>query len=1070
MSVRLSAHALLLLAAALVPLSAQAHSQVRDAGACVSVNVGNPNWNNANRAETNNNQVATSTIGDNQTTDALVCDDYGFTIPAAATIFGIIVRVERRTNDVTAISPTRDASMRILKGGVAEPAERATVTDYTLADVVEDHGSAIDLWGTTWTPAEINNANFGARFQAQKAGAVGGNVTVSVDHVQIEVFYNQPPPQVTLTAPADGATVTTSTPTFTWNAAADADGDTVTYDIQADESGCTFPSPEIDQTGLTATSLIPTPLFAGTYCWRVRAVDEHGIAGAWSTTRNVTIDPPATLSQTASPGNCVSVNVGNPNWNNPDRAETNNASYATSTLGDNTASDQLVCTQYGFTVPTGAVILGIVISVERRTNDVTAIAPTRDFSMRVLKAGVAVGADRATTTDYTLADVVEDHGSAVDLWGTSWTPAEINNANFGARFQAQKAGTLGGNVQVSVDHVAITVHFTNPAASPNAFNGFETSTGAGAITGAVQTRVAGSPFSLDVVAILSGAQHGTFAAPVLVDLLGNNTLGVALDAQNCPTAFTVVQTVATNPTISGGRSSVNFAAVPNSWRDVRVRIRFPVSNPSPSVTSCSTDNFAIRPDFFTVAASDNDWQTVGTNRALANTGAVNGVVHKAGQNFTLTLAVSPGTVTNYNTDPTVSALTTTLPAGGANGTLSVGTFSTGSSTRTSNAATYSEAGAFDLTLADQSFAQVDAADGTPADCTAAGRYICQSPAPLAVGRFVPDHFAVVAGTAPQFRTFDVPDAACSGARSFTYVGQQFGYATSPTATVQARNAGGAVTSNYRGSLWKLTPTGVTQTFSHTGKTINTALGAPALSEIADSGTGTLGAAAGDKISFARTTAEAPFTANISLSWSVSDAAEIVDAVQGPFHGTIATTTALVYNGGGSGIAFDSGAAMRFGRLRLANAHGSQLTPLPVPMEAQYWASSALGFITNVADHCTAIANGNVAMAFTGNVSPAPTCKTALSGGGTLSSGRRTLMFSAPGNANDGAAMLTVNLDTASGTTCTTAGVNPVAATGAARSYLRGNWTGAPYTDDPTARATFGAFKGSGEVIFIRENF
>jgi MSHA biogenesis protein MshQ len=42
--------------------------------------------------------------------------------------------------------------------------------------------------------------------------------------------------------------------------------------------------------------------------------------------------------------------------------------------------------------------------------------------------------------------------------------------------------------------------------------------------------------------------------------------------------------------------------------------------------------------------------------------------------------------------------------------------------------------------------------------------------------------------------------------------------------------------------------------------------------------------------------------------------------------------------------------------------------------------------------------------------------------------------------------------------------------GADRAYLRGNWSGASYDQNPAARATFGVFKGAEEVIFIRENF
>ena len=107
--------------------------------------------------------------------------------------------------------------------------------------------------------------------------------------------------------------------------------------------------------------------------------------------------------------------------------------------------------------------------------------------------------------------------------------------------------------------------------TPGSFNAFDTSTAPGSINGAIRTKVAGSAFGLDVVAVQGGMQQAGFNDAVIVELLGNNTLGVSLDAQNCPTSSTPVQTVSPNPTITGGRSTVNFAAVANSWRDVRVR-------------------------------------------------------------------------------------------------------------------------------------------------------------------------------------------------------------------------------------------------------------------------------------------------------------------------------------------------------------------------------------------------------------------------------------------------------------------------------------------------------------------
>src|SRR5690606_24737352 len=100
-------------------------------------------------------------------------------------------------------------------------------------------------------------------------------------------------------------------------------------------------------------------------------------------------------------------------------------------------------------------------------------------------------------------------------------------------------------------------------------------------------------------------------------------------------------------------------------------------------------------------------------------------------------------------------------------------------------------------------------------------------------RFVPDRFALTSLTAPVLRTFGASDAACSAPpagprRSFTYVGQPFGYATTPSAVVTAQNASGGTTTNYRGALWKLAAAGVSQSLANTPVlSLDTALiGAP----------------------------------------------------------------------------------------------------------------------------------------------------------------------------------------------------------------------------------------------------
>src|SRR5207247_2640960 len=119
---------------------------------------------------------------------------------------------------------------------------------------------------------------------------------------------------------------------------------------------------------------------------------------------------------------------------------------------------------------------------------------------------------------------------------------------------------------------------------------------------------------------------------------------------------TVVQTIASTAIVNG-RSPVNFAAVVNSYQDVRVRVMYPTG--SPTVTACSTDSFALRPSSFAnFSVTDNDAQTPGIARALGNTTLPGGAaVHKAGRPFTVrsdAIGSTGSITTNYVGTPTVT--------------------------------------------------------------------------------------------------------------------------------------------------------------------------------------------------------------------------------------------------------------------------------------------------------------------------------------------------------------------------------------------------------------------------------
>lgn len=595
------------------------------------------------------------------------------------------------------------------------------------------------------------------------------------------------------------------------------------------------------------------------------------------------------------------------------------------------------------------------------------------------------------------------------------------------------------------------------AVVPGGFNAFETTTPPGAITGVLKTKVAASPFSFDIVAVnpQKTGVFTTFTGSVKVELLDAADDSAPLDAHACRGSWTVIQRLPDQlfSQLDQGRRTVSNVVEPNAWPKVRVRVAFPANSPSPQVVGCSTDAFAIRPAAFAqVAVTDQNWETAGATRALANTSATGGVVHKAGRPFRVyarAVNAAGATTTRYAGSPEARMEACLQPAGC--GLADLGVLNIGAPASNgvleANGATYDEAGAFSMRLVDADFAAVDAPDSSSAE-----REI-QS-ATIDVGRFVPDHFVLAPANTPQFKTFG--DTTCA-TRSFTYVGQPFGYVTPPQATITAKNAAGGTTLNYAGTLWKLASAGVTQTYTAATGTLDTGLVGTPVVTATGSGTGTLAANAADVVAFVRSTPVAPFAAAISLSMRIRDSAE--NAVAG--NGVIDTATPAVF----PNMAFDSGDEIRFGRLVLSNAHGSELLGLPVPIETQFWNGS--GFSRNTADACTQLASTHVALS--GWRRDLAACETSVSLSGRFNAGRGNLRFSAPGAGNTGSVDLTLNLGaTGSGSTCV--GGVPAAAAGASQTWLQGPWSGGAYNQNPAARASFGLYRGSKALIYLREMY
>jgi hypothetical protein len=150
--------------------------------------------------------------------------------------------------------------------------------------------------------------------------------------------------------------------------------------------------------------------------------------------------------------------LGTIDWVNPGNAQTSNNIYATVVLPNfYDVSHYLKALGFGFSIPSDSVILGIMLTVECHSN--VSDGTVMFYSIRLVKGGVISGQDKST--GQMIRDGVNDWtyqlGGATDLWGLSWTPADINASTFGAVISVVQQASASRNV--SVDWMAITVYY-----------------------------------------------------------------------------------------------------------------------------------------------------------------------------------------------------------------------------------------------------------------------------------------------------------------------------------------------------------------------------------------------------------------------------------------------------------------------------------------------------------------------------------------------------------------------------------------------------------------------------------
>lgn len=151
------------------------------------------------------------------------------------------------------------------------------------------------------------------------------------------------------------------------------------------------------------------------------------------------------------------IDRGQGDWATPTNIYTSNNAYAEIDIPPEGLSDWLRATTFGFSIPAGSTINGIEARFEKRAEN----SLIRDWDTKIVKAGSEQGDDKGQA-GWPTTDTYVVYGGAADLWGLTWTPAEINASNFGVSISARSYSPTT-TYYALVDHVQIKVYYTPPS-------------------------------------------------------------------------------------------------------------------------------------------------------------------------------------------------------------------------------------------------------------------------------------------------------------------------------------------------------------------------------------------------------------------------------------------------------------------------------------------------------------------------------------------------------------------------------------------------------------------------------
>lgn len=138
-------------------------------------------------------------------------------------------------------------------------------------------------------------------------------------------------------------------------------------------------------------------------------------------------------------------------WANPTNIYTSNNGYATVT---GSATDDLTATNFGFSIPTGSVITGILVEVECKTSNGSL---SEKFEDALLTSGGVKISLHSPAVNISSTEGYVSIGGSADLWNAAApSVATVNSSSFGVRLTCYATGST----TFSIDHVRMTITYS----------------------------------------------------------------------------------------------------------------------------------------------------------------------------------------------------------------------------------------------------------------------------------------------------------------------------------------------------------------------------------------------------------------------------------------------------------------------------------------------------------------------------------------------------------------------------------------------------------------------------------